>query len=589
MNTHDIGGEEFGRDAEALWFDPVFAAAPYSFDPWLVPDPQGLANRLVRNIDAWEGDLSAMLERWDTNEAMYRADPAYVAMQAVDGMEPYPVPLSRIKCDNTVGSLVSTFTASEPYATIDSANDPETDAQRERANTKLAKEAKIERALAGALWCAWLYNLGIVRIVPTVSKTLDGIESGWIDPRDFCIYPSKEQSALQARTVGHRFYEPRWEIERRMEEGVWAPCNVFGKAGQRDREANMAAHPMGEPSTSDAADDAPELWELETHERTPKGWVRLRCTICRNPARLLRVDRIGIGVSHYATFRLVDNERELLTKDSLAEATQGMGLAASDVFTAWLQTALGKATPIVAIIGGKLGPERAKRVTWGEIWDDLEPGTQIQQINPGGDISDLRIGLEKIEQLFDAVTGVSRAASNQSLPTSTTATAINALAQADARGQSRMLSAATDGWEQCLQILDALWIYEYPRWVKLYGEKAVGCAHIESVRPGADVASTARALGSPQSVLQKLQALWEMAKDPVSGLDPSKVAHHVVQALDLSFDPEDVKGKLMGGVPVSGLAAGLGGGAGQPGVPPLPDVPPGPVEPNPALPGQPVA
>ncbi|RZK96334.1 MAG: hypothetical protein EOO66_06560 [Methylobacterium sp.] len=550
-----------------------------AIDPALVPDPDALARRIVADIDAWEADLSGLRRRWDRNAEIYRVNPDYVTMQAVDGMEPYPVPLSRIKCDNVVGNVRTALFAAEPYVNVESGGDANLDAQRERAITKLAKEARMERMAEGTLWCAYQYNLGILRLAAVSDNGIKGIEGEWLDPRHVCVYPSDESDPWRSRTFGHRFYEPMWTVERRMEEGIYASERLFGTGDRRSHEPNPSASPLGEATTARRADDSPELWEVETWERTPLGWKRLLCTLARNPAKLLRAREYRYEVSRYSIWRFLNTEKGLLTEDSLAQALQGVNIAASDLFTAYVQVALGKATPMVFVIGGSLGPDRVQQFSWGTIYDGLDEGTQIVPISPGGDVSGLAASLEKIEQYADGVAGVSQIGSSQPLPASTSATAVNALMQGDSRGQDRLLQAATEGAEQAFRILDAIWRADYEGFVRLYG-RSVRVDDPQKLTSATDITSSARTVGSPQVLMQKLQALWEMSQDPASALDRPKVAQRIIQALNLPFEPEDVAGQLQTGVSMEQLAA-LGGGG-------LPSAPAGPAAPDPAAPGQPV-
>ena len=103
-----------------------------------------------------------------------------------------------------------------------------------------------------------------------------------------------------------------------------------------------------------------------------------------------------------------------------------------------------------------------------------------------------------------------------------------------------------------------VWRADYEGFVRRYG-KAVRVDDPKRLSSPTDITSSARTVGSPQVLMQKLQALWEMSQDPASALDRPKVAQRIIQALNLPFEPEDVAGQMGNGVSLEALAALAGG------------------------------
>jgi len=501
-----------------------------------------LAQRICQEIDASESSKGTLPLRWERNEKIYHVDPDVSALHVAEGMQPYNIPLYRQKADRVIGTVHSAITGLYPYVqALDDSAEGNNDELVERGLQAMAEDGDFASKLKQVLRLAVNTNLGTLRIRPELKHR--AVTMDWVHPGNMMCYPAEHGTFAEAKTVGHRFYKMRYRIERAQRKGSYYEEEIFGGDDPNDHYQGRINTRTETTQPVDQGEAQVELWEV-IHECDLKGngeYRRYLCVVARSQQKLLSCQEYPYSMPWYFDVRLDDAGGQVWPNDSLAQILQGVQMAYSDIHTTLIHGSYMAAFPLVVVSGGAL-PVKAKKYgpsTLIESPMDVKVQAIATSFNPGA----LPMEAQKLEEVADSVSGISRLGMSEALPASTTATAAGGMLQAQQERKDQYTESVSPAisriWEFLYELLqhhfEAMRVVLGTRFPKGLTYAALAGRRLRFQVTGRSGAS------SPQSLLQKLQFLASLTQNPNSSLDYGRIEERMLQALDLPFSTQGLQ------------------------------------------------
>lgn len=497
-----------------------------------------LAMALVQEINACTDAKSIIEPVWQRVEDVYRCDPKASSLNLVDGMAPYSLPLYRQKANAIARGIVASYFTISPWAqlmAVDGVNDVEGVEQSLQA---LLEGSNLKQTAYPAALNMVHFNCGVIRAALTDDgkPVFDNIH-----PSHTLMYPVQVSDYSRLKSMGHRFFPMRWQIEADVEEGEYRKVDVAKlghtakPTGTRDTRAVVDAPQVSE-------DETIEVWDIITKIKLGKDKERqlYRVLFEKESRQFLKIEKYPYSRPWYFVFRADTIEQTMYPADSIGRVMQQLNLAFNDVHTTLIHGSYMSAFPLVVITGGQLSQKVAKFQP-GQIVESAED-LKVQSISTGFDPKALPIEAQKIEELADAVSGISRLGTSQNLPASTSATAASGFLAAQDESKDQYVESVEGTYRDMFTfILECM--KKHVNQVATYlGEKWDADELLAMEVSGIDVQPTGGgATTDPRLLGQKLATLQELAKEPYSELDPVKVQQKTIETLDLPFSTESLK------------------------------------------------
>ena len=506
---------------------------------------ENMADRLCQEIDACEGSKSGLIDRIAKTRALYNVEKAQSTLNIVEGIEPYALPLYRSKIDRVKDSVVKTFTAVFPYVQViaENSEDPmqnTNDDNYERCLMCLAENSGFKRSLARAFVEACNTDLGIIRLRPIYGKDglLAKLESERIKLEFMVGFPAYVSTFEECTTVGHRFMLPMRDIKRKQKEKVYLDAELTPTSAQEFLDANVSYQLTSAetPTASDPEYDMTpvKLYELITLEKVGGEWKKVLVTLAYDTRSILSVQDYPYPKDWYIEIRLDDEGDTLIPDNSLGQRSQAINQAFSDGNFALFAGSLGAAFPVIATTGN-IGNTKHLKTTLGTILT-LPQGVTANVLGTAFNPGALPLALQKLEEMMDAVVGISRMGTGQSLPAETREAAINGLLQAQQDAKEGYADAVSPAVKKYFELLDLFFVSHFWDLKAIYGGKL-------PIEDPMEIPTTYRlevtgqnSSSSPQNLMQKLTMLLQMASQPMSIFSPRKVEEKVGQTMELPFD-----------------------------------------------------
>lgn len=496
---------------------------------------------VCQEIEHSETGKGTLPRRWDRNEQLYNIDPDATNLNLVEGMASYPIPLWKPKADRIVGTVFKSITGIEPYVQCvpeaDVAGDSDKAQRLSRALMTVATYDEgrygFDRAFRQCLKTA--VNTGIA--VLYVHPTRDGlVEHEPIHPKDFCIYPHELGDIGKAKTVGHRYWKLRSEINGLFESGEYLTDEVGGADSVGERGGKSAAFGRTVDTPAQESDDQLiECWQVVRRCDLGDGEKDYLICVARKTQMVLKVERFEYKSGRmYFDVRFDDEYGSFWPASSPGQDVQGIQLIYSDLFNVAIQGGYSQAFPGVALIGATLN-SKVKRWGPGTVWE-LPAGASVQTVGTQFNGQFLVSLVPHIEGIADAASRISRLGTSDNLPASTSATAAAGFLQAQQDGQDQYTAfvapIVADVFAFIREILSLHWKPIFQRHgttLGLHGPEDVDFP-VRFVPTGKSTAA------SPTTLMQKLQMAMGLSQNPQSVLDYQSVEKQILQALDLPFD-----------------------------------------------------
>ncbi len=509
---------------------------------------KSIAERLVREIDASENAKGTLPERWRLNRGIYNVEDDVVTVNVIDDVKPYAMPLYRAKADRIADSVVSTFTKVEPYVqvlTSDYNTENETNADRyEDALMCLARYSDFKRTFKRAFVECMNTDLGVMKVYPMTDDAGEviGVASKRIKPEAMVGYPTYVSSFEECVTVGERFFKALRDVEALQKDGTYYEGVVVKTSAQELVDENAYSPKTNvdqAASLEDEYDLEPvKLYELITDEKIDGEWVKLLCVVAYDTRELLSCQEYPYPLTWYCTMRIDDEDDSLWPSNSLAQRVQGLNLAYSDGLSTLFIGSMATAFPVVTV-NGSLGGTKNKKWQPGMILE-LPHGVEAKVMSTGFNPGALPMSLQKLEEMADAVLGLSRLGTGQALPSETRQAAIEGLLSSDQVAKEGYSDAVSPAVRKYFQLLDLYLVQHFHQLLKTYGGK-LRIQSPEEIPVDYKLEVTGQTSASnPNTLMQKLQMLFQMAMSPTSALSPRKVEERISQTMDLPFDAKSL-------------------------------------------------
>lgn len=501
-----------------------------------------IARQICAEIEASEGAKGTLPLRWERNEKIYNVDPDVSALHVAEGMQPYNIPLYRQKADRVIGTVHGAITGLYPYVqALDDADDGTNEENVERALQAMADDGDFGPKLKQAMRLAVNTNLGILRVRPDFRRKATTID--WVHPGNMMCYPAEHGTFAEAKTVGHRFYKMKYRIAQAQKTGGYYPGEIFGGDDPNDHYQGRTNTRTETTQPVHDGEAQVEVWEV-VHEADLAGngdFRRYLCVVARAQQKLLRCEEYPYSTPWYFDFRLDDAGGQIWPNDSLAQILQGVQMAYSDIHTTLIHGSYMAAFPLVVVSGGTL-PVKAKKYgpsTLIESPMDVKVQAIATNFNPGA----LPHEGEKLEEVADAISGISRMGVGSPLPGDTTATEANGLLQAQQEQKDQYTEAIAPTVGRIWEFLYELLQHHFEAVRRVLGTRfpqeltypMVAGRQFRFEVTGKSGAS------SPQALLQKLQFLASLTQNPNSSLDFEQIETRMLQALDLPFSTQGLR------------------------------------------------
>jgi hypothetical protein len=496
-----------------------------------------LARKLNGQVDAWTSAIDAILPVWDKVEQIYNVDPSAVNLNVVDGLSTYCYSIYTAKVDKLVGDLTGSLTSPSPMVQVIKPNNAdEVSHSVERALDYVLTSSGFKRILSLALLRACNTNIGPVRIFPVSGENgITKFDCEWYDSRDFLLYPSNATRIEDAVTVGHRFYESKDSILRKIKAGIYK--GVGDRAipttesadeyteipGQWDVLANVTQYECND-------DVGAECFDCIT-------WVdgeRRRVVFIRDTDIVLVDEPYPYDYSWYAVLRLTRAEKKIICNGSLGTKVADYVLQHSDLNNAIMGGALWSAFPPTYSIGA-VGSINIKHISPGELIE-LPAGTEIGVLPTPFNPALIMPMIGQLEGMIEQVLGISAISTGKMPGQETKATTINVLAANDQRRQASYLDAVSEGIEDISRIALQYLQLHYDQ----LSDYMKAClppelAEDESWRDTSYILEVTGKSGdsNPEVLFARLQMILSMAANPATGLDVQKVAKEAIRAINL--------------------------------------------------------
>lgn len=500
-----------------------------------------MALTICEEIDASESAKGTLPERWERNKKIYNVDPDVTNLHVAEGMQPYNIPLYRQKADRIIGTIHGSITGLYPYVQALDDQDINVD-EIERALMGMAEDGGFDLKLKKALEITVNTNIATMRVMPHFERG-HVIKLDWIHPGNMMCYPAEETMFSEAKTVGHRYYKMRYKIESEQATGLYYEGNIFGDDDPNSDFHGQTGHQTEKTSIVNPKDGQVELWEV-VHECDLEGkgeYKKYLCVVARKEQKLLSCQNFPYSTPWYFDIRISEPDGSVWPSDSPAQVMQGIQLAYSDIHTTLIHGSYAAAFPLVIVSGGSL-PVKAKKygpATLIESPVDVKAQVLGGNFNPGA----LPEESQTLEEVADAVSGISRLGTGENLPSGTTATAANGLLQAQQESKDNYTESVAPS-------IQRIWGFLYEI-LSLHFEEVrqgLGSRFPSELTYGKIDGRTFRfevtgksGSSSPSALLGKLQFLASLAVNPQSGLDYMAIVDRIVQALDLPFSTQGLK------------------------------------------------
>lgn len=499
-------------------------------------------------IDHSETGKGSIPKRWEFNEAIYNIDPSVTNLNLVEGLASYVIPLWKPKADRIISSVFKSMTSIEPYvqciplsaqsADVESAQRLEA-ALMATANSEMGADS-FDLAFHQCIRIAVNTGVSVMYVHPST----DGcVYHEPIHPKDFCIFPHEKGTIKKAKTVGHRYWQTKEEIDALIAAGVYLDVSVSGSDPITERGGKSAEFgKTAETPERVPGDGQIECWQLVRRCDLGEGVCDYIINIAKSQQVVLSVQKMEYKTGRmYFDVRFSYEYGSFWPASSPGQDVQGLQVAYSDIFNVEIQGGYAKAFPPVAIIGATLD-SKVKRWGPGTLWE-LPAGATLETVRLGFDGQGLAGVIPLLEKSADATTGISQLGTSANMPSDTTATAAQGFLTAQAEAKDSYSTMIAPCVAEIFSFLREILMIHWEPITKKQGNQLGVNSYDDIVLPVRFETTGKTGNSTPSALLQKLQMLLSLASQPQSGLDYMACESAVAQILELPFNPASLKKK----------------------------------------------
>lgn len=533
------------------------------------------ANEVCDAIEASYKQAGSIDQRWKKVKAQYSLEPVDAEVQ-LDGEEPRQIPITRVKINSIVASVVDPVTKQDPYFTGKAyGKDAERVEDCQRSVHFFNELGQFDRTMRKATRTSCLAEPAIVKV--TMADTREDVtdaegmpQGGYVGPKDevihpqnFAIYPLYSGRIAEAVYVGDRAFMSRQSIEEAVWSGLFyddVDIDGLGRGNPQDtHDPNNPPHSMTEESSgiTDPKDEPVEVWDgIWKKDLDGDGKAeRYRVRVARKSRQLLSAERYGVHYDdgtfvamsrpwYFEWFLQEPEDDEFYRANPVAHNLQGLQSGISGIAHLMIEGGYWNAMPPIFTDSLQLSQQYLKAKPGG-LYYTPNVGN-IKTVSGAFNPTTLPAMLEKMEQWSDAVSQVSRSASGQASPGVDTATEMRGILAGQAQGENEYRANAMVAACQVCDFKRELVYLHYSTLREVYGD-SLPCSSRENLRKPLIWTPNAFSTGDdPQVIIQKIQLLMQMA--PAFGWAMAPLGDLLLSALNLPIDVSKLKTQSAPGV-----------------------------------------
>lgn len=512
---------------------------------------QGLCNQIDSSITGRE----SVKDRWDMIENIFRCDQKTSNLQIADSFESYVFPMYRQKATKIGRTVLGAYFNLKPWVQMidvtrpvqqqdPNAPPPQPIPDVERTYQSWLESSNLKNVFSTVFMNMVHFNCGIAQVC---TKPDGSLFARNIHPSKSIFYPCQTPDYNSLITMGHQFLPLRGDIEEGLESGLynkdWLDLDKCGVATNRaTRTTNDEVMAHDNPIMTNGDDEPIECYELVTKLKlkgdTKREWYL--ALVEKQGEQLMSLEHYPYSRPWYFVYKTSYDEDNMYPSDSIGGVMQGLQLAYNDGNTLMLQGSLAGAFPLIVVSGGSLSNKTVSYQA-GQMIESSDE-IKLQYVSTGFNPGALAPMMQKIEQLADGVSGMSRLGTTEALPGHTTATAASGFLQAQQESKDEYVEGVASPFKDMAEFIFEMMVKHTPKIALRMGKKW-------QINPNAEIDPTAIDIQptgggtttDPQLLGQKLMTLQQMASNPASSLDPEKVETKMVEAMDFPFDTDSLK------------------------------------------------
>lgn len=522
-----------------------------------------LAECVCAEIEASDAAKGGLPDRWKKNQAIYDVEPGVTNLDLIEGLPSYNLPIVRQKAERINGSVYDAITSLDPYVQALPDSGGHQDAV-ERDLMAIAEKSDFNGRFKRSLIDAFVANAGFMYVCPVqgkeeVEEVLDleidpetgdmspvmgsrlpvaGLKWKWVSPHDMVIFPTKDTSLEEAKTVGHKYSKLLYRVKADIKSGRYYNVKLESDNQPHRYSPNDK---RGEDQPPEPEDGTIQLAELITETDVVTGkYARYLVTVAVAQREILRVEEFPdeYGEPWYVDFRYLEGDGCVWDNTSLAQVCQGNQVLYNDIATTLVQGAFASAFPINVVSGAGLA-NKVQRVRPGSLVEYNGSEIKVQSLGVQFNGAYLAPLLELVQSNTDSLVGINRLGEGENLPASTKATAIDALMAAQNESKDMRLDNIVGSVARCFKLMFRMYRAHYDDFKRSFGERLTATYDDLTQEPTFAVTGQSGASNS-RLLLGKLQAIQELAANPNLIVDQQELARKIVQAMDLPFETKTI-------------------------------------------------
>lgn len=516
-----------------------------------------IAVKLCSEIAAAQQSKSALEQRWDENEKIYRNEPPRRTNKPFTNAADLHIPLVQPRIDGLDSKLSTMILGMNPWFKVGSQQPAQGEADvHERCLQFILEQAGFGEHLSVSTKNCARHGLSIWRVkfearargyyagqdyesgIPAGDAQFVGVGFDVIHPKKFVVYPLNGVKAVQqAKFVGHSYYLRVQEIREEIKRGwfIEDEREVRGGDYEQEKEAGRSRQwsRVEESNIIDQADESVEIYHLVCKlDLNGDGFEEYyEIDVAYNDQAILRIEPYHYYRPNYFITRM-HIEEGFWPSNSVAQNLQGLQKSLNSMMNMYIDTQYMNAFPPLFAPKGSM-PGKIK-YGYGEVVEvdgPLPPQPQLGR----SDLAEVPFAIQYIEDKADSASRVSRTTSSQQFRPNTTASEVNVVAGDQAVGLSDYALKYAGGLAEIAKFVMALVKVHFEMIQEAHGPEAVFQSEDEiNERMTYRLAAIGPDISKQQQFMAAMQIAQLMMPDPETGIDHYELAQRAIAASGLA-------------------------------------------------------
>ena len=521
-------------------------------------DRKNLADRLARDIDAYDASMQDRSDQWQRAQDVYDEALVLSSLTFIDGVDPYNVALMPQRIDGVVEAVCGPIANSEPYFVVKGrgASGEHLDDIEKTLHYAL-DQAGFDRRIRESGYMAALRGRGMLRLryetlsephldrdVP-VDSMAQGSESqvrysGLIidvfKPEDCVVYPTYSESIPEAVIVGHRFIQSRGDAIAKQHSGRYFT----------DISLPISAENLPNQSQSVIADSEQDggllCYDLlvKTIPPNQSDIKRYRVTLLKQTREILAMEDYDLPTPWYFSPAFRYDINSFWNRRSLADRLLEVQTIYNDAYTLIVLCAAASSFTNVAVTNYQ-GEAQTQKTGIGKF--TLFKGNPSFFPIPSQARADiLQFVIQSMEHVADSLARISKAGLGMEFRSGATATEVQNVVAGQAAGINEFTANFAVELQRMADFARFVLADNWTAFKQFHGD-AVPVNRANEMRARCRIELSGKSGGNtPQALIQKIQMLLGSAKQLGISASPGETRVNadalfsaIVNALDLNI------------------------------------------------------